>query len=328
MFQVVDGSLLAGHAEVSKARPTIEVMPNQERGDTGIKLKTMETDAGVPAKVASGRVIVKDKLVTPDEPSTSALPPQETQRKNLMAMNSLYSYFVGKEPPKRIKQSIIIFVHDAWDLPLIHNSSTGESSLPHAFVSVKTSKEYEENLPATLSTHASLPSREASFAEKFIIDLQDAYTLSQTPIIHIALADHLSKRYLAKFSIPISCLFFPSYRQVSLVLRSVSPNPQLPNPHLRISIINIDTSIEQIDSLQREYTTKMMFMGFVLKSIAPHPLPLPMRCQAILRVVQSGVDYAARMRTLDRRYEVIFFLTLLKPYRKDIHPNVPLFNLQ
>ncbi|KAJ3217252.1 hypothetical protein HDU67_008274 [Dinochytrium kinnereticum] len=277
-------------------------------------------EASVPNKTAHRPIKVKVgdlKCETPDNVSEKdkALSPAigietksdkkiEAELTQSLAGNrdSLYENFVGKDP-KHSRQAIIIFIHDVWDLPLVHNPTSGDSALPLPFVSVKSTKEFADNSPALLSTHASSPSREAVFSEKLVMYLDEPYSLSNTVTLHLSISDHLSKRYIAKFNLPISCLFFPTYRQVPLILRSISPSVHLPSPHLRISAINIDSSTRTLEAMQKEYTTKMIFLDFLLKGLEPNPLPLPMRCIAVLKVVRSGIEYSARMRTLDRRFE-------------------------
>ena len=67
--------------------------------------------------------------------------------------------FISRENDTYPGQKIIIIIHDIWDLPLIHNVSTGQSCLPAPFVAVKTAKEAEEKIPAKSATHVAAPSR-------------------------------------------------------------------------------------------------------------------------------------------------------------------------
>ncbi|KAJ3097922.1 hypothetical protein HDU97_004458, partial [Phlyctochytrium planicorne] len=287
------------HSRASHRAPTNRT----ERSGHIVQLERENSDGGY------GKMMLARSLIDLDHSeqvtSHESLNQDESGQPSLSNLHKieLKEKFLKKESESSTHQSVILFIHDVWDLPLVHNSTTGESSMPSVFVSVKTGAETDENMPAKYCTHVSSPSREAAFGETIIIDLKGPYSLSNVQHLHIGLADKHSKRYLARFHLPISCLYFPTYRQVTLLLRSLSPSVRLPSPKLRISVINVDGSCNSFNALQREYNSKMLFLDFFLKGIESHPLPFAMRTIAVLKLLRNGVEYAAKMKTSQRRFK-------------------------
>lgn len=192
-------------------------------------------------------------------------------------------------------------------MPCIRNATTGTSLLPACFVSAKTAKEAIERIRAKAATHVYGPSREASFGENLYLSFAEPYAQSNIPSIFITLADNITKRILAKFCIPIQTTFFPSHRQMTLILRSVSPIPEMSSPHARVSITNIDTSISSPYMLQREFLDKMVFLEFILRGFsAKHPLPFPGKVVAVLKIVKDGSEYKSEKAMMQKRFKVCF----------------------
>lgn len=146
--------------------------------------------------------------------------------------------------------------------------------------------------------------REASFGEDLKLAFEEPYVQSNVPTVLLTIADNLTKRVLAKFNIPIQTTFLPSHRQLTMILRSVSPNPEISSPHARISITNFDTSINSPYLLQREYEDKMVFMEFILRGIAQKAhLPFNSRIIAVLRIVDDGNTYVTEKKLLTKRHQ-------------------------
>ncbi|KAJ3089599.1 hypothetical protein HK102_005972 [Quaeritorhiza haematococci] len=239
------------------------------------------------------------------------------------------SLFITTQNPAYPGQKIVVMVHDLWNLPWMQNATTGQPSLPTAFVTVKTAKEAAQNKRAKAATHVNMPSREASFGEILVLDLPEPYAQSNVPSIFLTVADNITRRFMARYVIPISCSQFPSHRQLSLLLRSVSPSRDIPSPSLRVSITSIDTFVSSPYMLQREYDDKMVFLELVLKGIMKNPLPFAQRCIAVVKVIASGSEYAARMKKFQRRFEEGYpptFPPLLPAVQLDFDPNGKLIN--
>lgn len=131
---------------------------------------------------------------------------------------------------------------------------------------------------------------------------------SNIPSVNLTIADNITKRIIAKFNIPIQSTFFPSHRQLTLILRAVSPAPEMSSPHARISITNIDTSVSSPYLLQREYQDKMVFMEFLLRGLSckNSNMPFDSRMIAVLRVVDDGSEYVSEKKRLLKRHQVYF----------------------
>ncbi|KAJ3196622.1 hypothetical protein HK101_008303 [Irineochytrium annulatum] len=211
--------------------------------------------------------------------------------------------FICHDPQSTGGQRVVIHVHDTWDLPLMHNSDTGAPSLPAVFVSAKNALEATDHVSAESSTHVFLPSREASFGERLCVNFKEPYTVANTPSVFISIADNITRRIIAKFVIPISVVYFPSHRQQCLILRSVSPTVNLPSPSLRVSLTNFDLSVSSPYHLQKEYNNKMIYLELLLKGVTPAPMPIPVRCIAVIRLIKNGTEYGAKMATGQRRYK-------------------------
>ena len=197
-------------------------------------------------------------------------------------------------------QLIIVQIHDIWDLPLINNATTNQSTPPSAFVSVKTLQETIERKRAKASTHVHEPSTVASFGETLKLEFSELSSPNQIHKIFISIADNITKRYIARFYVPISVMKFPSYRQISLVLRSVSPFPNIPSPHARISITNIDTTISSTFSLQKEYESKMIFLELYLKTAQ---IKVDFRVICVAMVIHDSNEYKSTLKQRHERFK-------------------------
>ncbi|KAJ1533185.1 hypothetical protein HK096_005549 [Nowakowskiella sp. JEL0078] len=202
-------------------------------------------------------------------------------------------------------QKLLIMVHDIWDLPMMVDASTDFPHLPQPFVTIKTSNDACDGAKAKAATHVSTPACEASFGEILMIEFQHPYSISYKPSIFITVADNLTKKFLAKFTLPISCEQFLTHRQVSVILRSISSSVQVPSPQLRLSVTSIDSTIHSPFTLQREYDMKTVFLEFVLRGILKSSLPFPVRCYAVVKIVRSGSQYVAMLKAVQRRFGVI-----------------------
>jgi hypothetical protein len=128
---------------------------------------------------------------------------------------------------------------------------------------------------------------------------------SNVPSVFLTVADNITKRIIAKFNIPIQSTFFPSHRQLTMILRAVSPSPEISSPHARISITNIDASISSPYLLQREYQENMVFLEFLLHGLNKKAnLPFDSRMIAVLRVVDDGSAYVSDKKLLQKRHQV------------------------
>ncbi|KAI8618820.1 hypothetical protein BC830DRAFT_887272 [Chytriomyces sp. MP71] len=215
-----------------------------------------------------------------------------------------YSMFIN-EHTKTDGQKVVVFIHFIYNLPPLTNLGNGQISLPSPFISIKTAKEAATNIRAKLVTNTAKPGTAASYAEKFIIKFEQPYTSqnpSEIPEIFISILDETSKRYIAKFNIPIAAIHFPSHRQVNLVLRSVSTVHKEITPCLRISVRNEDCSIGSKRLLQREYSRAMIFLEAYLKGVNK-ALPVDARYIAALRISHHSADYAAKMTALQSRFQ-------------------------
>jgi hypothetical protein len=56
-------------------------------------------------------------------------------------------------------QTLLIQVHDLWDLPCIRNATTGTAILPTAFITAKTDKDVKDKKKAKAATHVHIPAR-------------------------------------------------------------------------------------------------------------------------------------------------------------------------
>ncbi|RKO93255.1 hypothetical protein BDK51DRAFT_38973 [Blyttiomyces helicus] len=189
--------------------------------------------------------------------------------------------FISAMNPAYPGHRLIVTVHDVWDLPMVINAATGKPCLPVPFVTAKTEREAAEKIPAKEATHVGLPCREASFGEILTLELPDPYTMSYIPTVTFTIADNLTKRLLARFNLPISCTFFPTHRQLNLVLRSVSAAVDAPSPQLRLSIASIDTSISNPYVMQKEYDVQLVTLECFIEGFTRRPLPVPMRVYAV-----------------------------------------------
>jgi hypothetical protein len=148
--------------------------------------------------------------------------------------------------------------------------------------------------------------REASFGEHLTLEFDEPYVQSNIPSVNLTIADNITKRIIAKFNIPIQSTFFPSHRQLTLILRAVSPVPEMSSPHARISITNVDASISSPYLLQREYQDKMVFMEFLLRGLSKNTnLPFDSRMIAVLRIVDDGSEYVSERKLLQKRHKVL-----------------------
>ncbi|KAJ3383504.1 hypothetical protein HDU92_004084, partial [Lobulomyces angularis] len=225
-------------------------------------------------------------------------------------------FFISQGKNPQPGQLIIIQVHDLWDLPCMRNATTGTALLPTPFVTAKSSKDAQERKRAKAATHVHAPAREASFGEVLYVDYKQAYSQINVPTILLTVADNLTKRIIAKFAIPISVSFFPSHRQLNMILRSVSPVATMSTPHARVSITSIDTLISSPYIMQREYEDKMVFLEVILKGFLKTPLPFEVRSIAVLRVVSDGAEYISKLKSAQRRFNEGFahVVNPLKPH--------------
>ncbi|KAJ3126523.1 hypothetical protein HK098_007423 [Nowakowskiella sp. JEL0407] len=106
-------------------------------------------------------------------------------------------------------------------------------------------------------------------------------------------------------------------RQVSLILRSISPSINLPSPQLRISLLSLDTTVHDPFTLQREYDTKHVFLEFVVKGFVNSALPFPVRCYAVVRIVKNREFYKDKLKSVQKRYEE-GYPPILQPLRPQV----------
>lgn len=151
---------------------------------------------------------------------------------------------------------------------------------------------------------------ETMFGEILTLHFNQSYCQTGLPTIVLTIADNVSKRCLAKFNIPISTTFFPSYRQLTLLLRSVSPAADMTAiPHVRLSITNIDTTISCTRILEREYEDQVVFLEMNLRGFSRIPLPFEANAICAVRLVSDGQEYANRLKTLQKRFQSGFPFT-------------------
>ncbi|KAJ3224830.1 Coiled-coil domain-containing protein 33 [Chytriomyces hyalinus] len=201
-------------------------------------------------------------------------------------------------------QKLTLFVHHTWNLPPLTNLGTGEITLPKPFISIKTAKEAATNVRAKLVTNTAPAGREATFGEKFSLTCEEPYSSqqqSEIPEIFISILDESSKRYIAKFNLPIAAKHFPSHRQVNLVLRSVSTIHKEYTPCLRVSVRNEDCAVTAAPQLQKDYTKAMVFLELFLKGVVS-ALPFGAHFIAVLKITNSMNDYKAKMAQLQNRF--------------------------
>lgn len=205
-----------------------------------------------------------------------------------------YDMFIS-DSSKSEGRRIVFTIHDAWDLPMIANASTNQTNVPVAFVSVKSLRDAEKKLPAKATTRTAKPAIEASFGEVLVLEIPESYSQNHSPQVFVSISDSASKRYLAKFILPIDFKQCPPYRQLTLVLRAVSSAVGLPCPQLRISITSIDNSLSKPSQLQKYYSKRMFVLECVLKGITKSPLPFAARCIAVLRAIPNSKTYLSSL---------------------------------
>ncbi|KAJ3252452.1 Coiled-coil domain-containing protein 33 [Chytriomyces hyalinus] len=201
-------------------------------------------------------------------------------------------------------QKLTLFIHHIWNLPPLTNVGSGEVTLPKPFISIKTAKEAATNVRAKLVTNTAPAGREATFGEKFTLICEEPYSSqqqSEIPEIFISILDESSKRYIAKFNLPIAAKHFPSHRQVNLVLRSVSTIHKEYTPCLRVSVRNEDCAVTAAPQLQKDYTKAMVFLELCLKGVVS-ALPFGAHFIAVLKITNSMNDYKAKMAQLQNRF--------------------------
>ncbi|KAJ3028281.1 UNVERIFIED_CONTAM: Coiled-coil domain-containing protein 33 [Siphonaria sp. JEL0065] len=112
-----------------------------------------------------------------------------------------------------------------------------------------------------------------------------------------------SKRFIAKFVLPIPVAFFPSHWQQTLMLRSVSTVHKECTPCIRVSIRNEDPSVVKPSMLQREYSCKMMILECFLRGVVLREFPFSLRCIAAVKVIHSTSEYVAKMNLIQKRLQ-------------------------
>ncbi|KAI9338223.1 hypothetical protein BDR26DRAFT_863224 [Obelidium mucronatum] len=186
-------------------------------------------------------------------------------------------------------QRITIYVHNIWNLPTLTILNTTQKTLPVPYISIKTAQDAASGVRAKLVTHTAQPGQEATFAEKFTLEFEESFSSSSsTPPreIFISILDENSKRYIAKFVLPIPTTVFTSHRQQTLVLRSVSTVHKEYTPSIRISVLNEDRAVTQPTMLQQSVD-----------------LPFSARCIAVVKVVHSSSEYVAKMDLIEKRIQ-------------------------
>ncbi|KAJ3098788.1 Coiled-coil domain-containing protein 33 [Physocladia obscura] len=182
------------------------------------------------------------------------------------------SVFIFPKDGIKTGQVITIYIHSIWNLPTLNNFGT-ENLFPSPFVSVKTADEAASGIRAKFVTHTAEQGRSAYFGEKFLLEFNEPYSQYNTQEIFLSILDETTKRFIAKFVLPISAIHFPSHRQINLILKSVSTLHKDVTPSIRISIKNENTAISEPSLLQREYSSKMIIFECYLRGIVGNQLP-------------------------------------------------------
>ncbi|KAJ3356175.1 hypothetical protein HDU83_001754 [Entophlyctis luteolus] len=135
------------------------------------------------------------------------------------------------------------------------------------------------------------------------MELNEPYAHSNTPELFISISDEVTKRYIAKYILPVPVSIYPSHRQVNLVLRSVSIVHKEFSPCIRISVKNQDASLSSAAMLQNEYTSKMIILECFLRGIVNSTFPFGCRCIAALKIVHDSSDYLAKIKAIQKRFQ-------------------------
>ncbi|KAJ1568702.1 hypothetical protein HK405_014869, partial [Cladochytrium tenue] len=164
-------------------------------------------------------------------------------------------------------QRLLIWVHDAWDLPAVLDPTTSRVLPPAAFVSAKLAVDAESRRPAPCATAVAKPGTEANFAEKLALDDPEPFSTTYAPRLFLSVADAATRRYLAKYLVVLPPASFPPHRQRTLVLRAVAPHPGAPSPRLRISLSVVPAAIRDNNDLLRLYRSPRLVLECFIRGL-------------------------------------------------------------
>ncbi|TPX69550.1 hypothetical protein SpCBS45565_g02253 [Spizellomyces sp. 'palustris'] len=258
---------------VEPGKPVDSAEPSKDaRSDESAKeSKQRDPSHGSPYKVSQEWERIADEQVPP--------PPAKVVKKKAEHPTSR-SPSHKDHPPNPGGQRLVIIVHKVWNIPVVMDPGTGKRMLPRAFVMGKTRKSGPRQKAAT---PLAPPCRQPSFGANLIMELSEPYDVSHGFEIQLTVADGGTKRIFARYILPISRVWLPSHRQVTLLLKSNMEDND-PSPHLLVSLTNLNLGFTRAIDLRREYDKPVVVIGGVLREFVTEGLPSPMRVYAVLKV--------------------------------------------
>ncbi|KND04392.1 uncharacterized protein SPPG_00123 [Spizellomyces punctatus DAOM BR117] len=257
---------------VEPGKPVDSAEPSKEaRGDESAKEPRQRNPSNGSHKVSQEWERIADEQMPP-------LPAKVVKKKAEHPTSRSSSH--KDHPPNPGGQRLVIIVHKVWNIPFVLDPGTGKRMLPRAFVIAKTRKSGPKQKAAT---PLAPPCREPSFGVHLIMELSEPYDVSHGFELQLTVADGGTRRIFARYILPISRVWLPSHRQVTLLLKSNMEDND-PSPHLLVSLTNLNPGFTRTIDLRREYDKPVVVVGGVLREFVSETLPSPMRVYAVLKI--------------------------------------------